>query len=83
MRYTIKFSDGIKKDCLTSDGAIRVIAFRQRVTPADLITDTTEERILVRLYRGENTVAEVIAALSKATPGLTLKSRLNRRFGQS
>jgi hypothetical protein len=62
MRYTIKFNNGIKKDCLTSDGAIRVIAFRQRVMPADLITDTTGERILVRLYPGENTIAEVIAS---------------------
>jgi hypothetical protein len=62
MRYTINFSDGVKKDCLTSNGAIRVIAFRHRVTPADLITDTTEERILVRLYPGENTIAEVIAS---------------------
>ena len=44
MRYTINFRDGLKKDCLTSAGAIRVIAFRQRVTPADLITHTTEER---------------------------------------
>jgi hypothetical protein len=47
---------------LTSNGAMRVIAFRHRVTPADLITDTTEERILVRLYPGENTIAEVIAS---------------------
>jgi hypothetical protein len=62
MRYTINFSDGVKKDCLTSDGAIRVIAFRQRVTPADLITDTSEDRILVRLHPGENTIAEVIAS---------------------
>jgi hypothetical protein len=62
MRYTINFSDGVKKDCLTSEGAIRVIAFRQRVTPADLITDTSEERILVRLHPGENTIAEVIAS---------------------
>jgi hypothetical protein len=62
MRYTINFGDGVKKDCLTSDGAIRVIAFRHRVTPADLITDTTGERILVRLYPGENTIAEVIAS---------------------
>jgi len=62
MRYTINFSDGAKKDCLTSDGAIRVIAFRHRVTPADLITDTTEERILVWLYPSDNTIVEVIAS---------------------
>ena len=62
MRYTINFSDGVKKDCLTSDGAIRVIAFRHRVMPADLITDTTGERILVRLYPGEDTIAEVIGS---------------------
>jgi hypothetical protein len=62
MRYTINFRDGLKKDCLTSDGALRVIAFRHRVTPDDLITDTTEERILVWLCSGENTIAEVIAS---------------------
>ena len=62
MRYTINFSDGVKKECLTSDGAIRVIAFRHRVTPADLITDTTGERTLVRLYPGEDTIAEVIGS---------------------
>jgi hypothetical protein len=62
MRYTIDFSDGVKKDCLTSDGAIRVIAFRHRVTPTDLITDKTGEKILVRLYPGEDTIAEVIGS---------------------
>ena len=47
-------------DCLSSDGALRLIAYRHRVTPADLITDKTKEKILVWLYRGENTIAEVI-----------------------
>ena len=60
MRYTINFSDGVKKACLTPDGAMRLIAFHHRVTPVDLITDTTEERILVWLYHGESTIAEVI-----------------------
>lgn len=59
-RYAIHFSDGVRMDCLSSDGALRLIAYRHRVTPADLITDKTKEKILVWLYRGENTIAEVI-----------------------
>ena len=46
-------------DSLTLDGAMRLIACRHRVTPADLVTDTSEERILVWLYHGESTIAEV------------------------
>jgi hypothetical protein len=30
------------------------------VTPTALVTDKTEEKILVWLYPGENTIAEVI-----------------------
>jgi hypothetical protein len=37
-----------------------VIAYRHRVAPADLVTDNTEERILVWIYPGEDTIAEVI-----------------------
>jgi hypothetical protein len=60
LRYAIHFSDGVRKDCLSSDGALRIIAYRHRVTPAALVTDKTEKRILVWLYPGENTIAEVI-----------------------
>jgi hypothetical protein len=45
---------------LSSDGALRVIAYRHRVATADLVTDKTEERILVWIYPGENAIAEVI-----------------------
>jgi hypothetical protein len=37
-----------------------VIAYRHRVVPAALVTDKTEERILVWLYPNENIIAEVI-----------------------
>jgi hypothetical protein len=47
---------------LSSEGALRVIAYRHRVAPADLITDKTEEKILVWIYPGENTIAEVIVS---------------------
>jgi hypothetical protein len=62
MRYAIHYTDGAKMDSLTLDGAMRLIAFHHRVTPTDLITDTTEERILVWLYLGESTIAEVITS---------------------
>ena len=44
----------------SSDAALRLIAYRLRVAPSDLVTDTTEERILVWIYSGEDTIAEVI-----------------------
>jgi hypothetical protein len=37
-----------------------VIAYRHRVALIDLVTDRTEERILVWIYPGENSIAEVI-----------------------
>jgi hypothetical protein len=60
LKYAIHFSDGARTDCLSSDGALRVIAYRHRVATADLVTDKTEERILVWIYPGENAIAEVI-----------------------
>ena len=62
MRYAIHFSDGSKADCLTLDGAMRVIASRHRVSRGQLITDTTEEKILVWLYPGEIPIAEVFVS---------------------
>jgi hypothetical protein len=62
LRYAIQFRDGARTDCLSSEGALRVIAYRHRVAPADLITDKTEEKILVWIYPGENTIAEVIVS---------------------
>jgi hypothetical protein len=59
VRYAIHFTDGSKMDCLTLDGAMRVIAHRYRVRRGELITDTTEEKISVWLHRGEIAVAEV------------------------
>ena len=59
VRYAIHFTDGSKMDCLTLDGAMRVIAHRYRVRRSELITDTTEEKISVWLHRGEIAVAEV------------------------
>jgi hypothetical protein len=52
--------------CLTLDGAMRVVAFRHRVTPRDLITETTLEKILVWLDPGECTIAEVIFPRARA-----------------
>lgn len=63
MRYAIHFSDGFKTDCLTSEGALRVIAYRSRATRTDLVTDTTEGRILVWLHSSENAIAEVITSI--------------------
>ncbi|HTD16727.1 MAG TPA: hypothetical protein VK673_16200 [Chthoniobacterales bacterium] len=62
MRYAIHFTDGLKTDCLTLEGAMRVIASRHRVRRGDLITDTTEEKILVWLYPGEISIAEVLVS---------------------
>src|SRR6202008_3558388 len=47
LRYAIHFNDGVSIECSSSAGALRVIAYRHRVAPADLVTDRTEERILV------------------------------------
>jgi hypothetical protein len=41
---------------------MRVIASRHRVGRADLITDTTEEKIVVWLYSGEISIAEVFVS---------------------
>lgn len=60
LRYAIHFSDGARTDCLSSDGALRVIAYRHGLAPADLLTDKTGDRILVWIYPRENTIAEVI-----------------------
>jgi hypothetical protein len=60
LRYAIHFSDGVSKECSSSDAALRLIAYRLRVAPSDLVTDKTEERILVWIYPGEDTIAEVI-----------------------
>jgi hypothetical protein len=60
LRYAIHFSGGVSTECSSSDGALRVIAYRHRVAPADLVTDKTEERILVWIYPGEDTIAEVM-----------------------
>jgi hypothetical protein len=37
-----------------------VIAYRHRVKLAELVTDKTEEKIVVFIYPGENIIAEVI-----------------------
>jgi hypothetical protein len=58
--YAIHFTDGAEMDSLTLDGAMRAIAIHHRVKCRDLITDTTEEKILVWLHPGESSVAEVI-----------------------
>jgi hypothetical protein len=60
LRYAIHFSDGARTDCWSSDSALRVIAYRHRVALTDLVTNRTEERILVWIYPGENSIAEVI-----------------------
>jgi hypothetical protein len=60
MRYAIHFSDGVSTECSNSDGALRMIAYRHRVAPAELVTDKTEGRILVWIYPGEDTIAEVV-----------------------
>ena len=53
-------------DSLTLDGAMRIIAWHYRVEPRDLITDTTEQKILVWLYLGERSIAEVIVSSATA-----------------
>ena len=60
LRYAIHFTDGVSKECSSSDAALRLIAYRLRVALSDLVTDKTEERILVWIYPGEDTIAEVI-----------------------
>jgi hypothetical protein len=62
VRYTIHFTDGSKMECLTLEGAMRAIASRHRVRRGDLITDTTEEKIVVWLYSGEISIAEVFVS---------------------
>ena len=54
-------------DCLTLEGAMRVIACRHRVGRGDLITDTTEEKVAVWLYSGEISIAEVFVSSVTAT----------------
>jgi hypothetical protein len=53
--------------CLTLEGAMRVIAYRHRVARGDLITDTTEEKVVVWLYPGEISIAEVFVSSGTAT----------------
>jgi hypothetical protein len=67
VRYAIHFTDGFKMDCLTLEGAMRVIASRHRVGRGDLITDTTEEKVVVWLYSGEISIAEVFVSRVTAT----------------
>lgn len=62
VRYAIHFTDGSEMDCLTLDGAMRLIAYRYRVGRSELITDTTEEKISVWLYPGEIPIAEVFVS---------------------
>lgn len=59
LRYVVHFADGARTECLSSDCALRVIAYRHRVKLADLVTDKTEERIVVWIFPGENSIAEV------------------------
>jgi hypothetical protein len=59
MKYAIHFADGSKMDCLTSDGAIRLIAHRYRAKRSQLITDTTEKKVSVWLHPGQIPIAEV------------------------
>jgi hypothetical protein len=54
-------------DCWTLEGAMRVIASRHRVGRGALITDTTEEKIVVWLYSGEISIAEVFVSSATAT----------------
>ncbi len=54
-------------DCLTLEGAMRLIACRHRVRRDDLITETTEEKILVWLYPDEISIAEVFVSSVTAT----------------
>jgi hypothetical protein len=67
MRYAIHFTDGSKMDCLTLEGAMRLIAGRHRVRRGDLITDTTEEKISVWLYAQESSIAEVFVSSRTVT----------------
>jgi hypothetical protein len=67
MKYAIHFNDGCKMECLTLEGAMRVIAGRHRVRRGDLITDTTEEKISVWLYAHEISIAEVFVSSVTAT----------------
>jgi hypothetical protein len=67
VRYAIHFTDGLKMDCWTLEGAMRVIASRHRVGRGALITDATEEKIVVWLYSGEISIAEVFASSGTAT----------------
>jgi hypothetical protein len=60
LRYAIHFNDGVSMEVLNSAAALRMIAYRHRVAPADLVTDKTEERILVWIYPSEDSIAEVI-----------------------
>jgi hypothetical protein len=67
VRYAIHFTDGLKMDCWTLEGAMRVIASRHRRGRSDLITDTTEEKIVVWLYSAETSIAEVFVSSATAT----------------
>ena len=60
MRYVVQFTDGGRTECWSSDGALRLIAYRHRVKLADLVTDQTKERMVVWIYPAGNVIAEVI-----------------------
>ena len=65
MKYSIHYTDGVKMDSLSLDGAMQLIAWHYRVKRRDLITDTTEEKISVWLYAGERPIAEIIVSSTK------------------
>jgi hypothetical protein len=71
------FSDGARKDCWSSDSALRLIAYRHRVAVTDLVTDRTEERILVWIYPGEKRPPRDMRVRlpASAYPGTALCSR--------
>jgi hypothetical protein len=64
VKYAIHFTDGPKMDCMTLEGAMRLIAYHYRVRRSDLITDTTEKAISVWLYARETPIAEVLVRAS-------------------
>ena len=64
LRYVVYFTDGTRTACPSSDSALRVIAYRHRVKLVNLVTDKTNERIVVWIYPGENIIAEVIISAS-------------------
>jgi hypothetical protein len=66
MRYAIYFSDGACQECSSSDGALRLIAYRHRVAPASLVTEKTEERILCGFIRAKTPLLKSLFRLKEA-----------------